>query len=130
GGELEGALAQSLVELAPVIYGDDNVRIRLTLDDNKADDLTDNQGAVVDAAVGNPLVEAAVQSPDYAHRLDHLSGEIHASTQTALLDSAALMQRTLAGRMRGHIGVDQCLNAPVAARPSPDNRSERKPAAC
>ncbi|NYT84989.1 autotransporter domain-containing protein [Pollutimonas harenae] len=111
GGELEGNLAASLVKLDPVIYGDDVVKIRLSVDEAKQLTLTHNQNAVVEAAQANPAVQKAVQMANYADALDHLSGEIHASTQTALLDTGNLMQRTLVNRMRGNSGSPSCANA-------------------
>ncbi|AEC18724.1 serine protease [Pusillimonas sp. T7-7] len=110
GGELEGSLAKSLVKLDPVIYGDDVVKIRLSIDQAKQLTLTDNQDAVLTAAGTNPAVQQAAQMDNYADALDHLSGEIHASTQTALLDTGNLMQRTLVNRMRGNSGSPSCAN--------------------
>ncbi|WP_167670785.1 autotransporter domain-containing protein [Allopusillimonas ginsengisoli] len=125
GGELEGSLAASLVKLDPVIYGDDVVKIRLSVDEAKQLTLTHNQNAVVEAAQTNPAVQKAVQMANYADALDHLSGEIHASTQTALLDTGNLMQRTLVNRMRGNSGSPSCVNTE-----GPDQDGERKDAAC
>lgn len=110
GGELEGSLAASLVKLDPVIYGDDVVKIRLSVDEAKQLTLTHNQNVVVEAAQTNPAVQKAVQMDSYADALDHLSGEIHASTQTALLDTGNLMQRTLVNRMRDNSGAPSCAN--------------------
>src|SRR5690606_14678209 len=72
--------------------------------------LTDNQDAVLTAAGTNPAVQQAAQMANYADALHHLSGEIHASTQTALLDTGNLMQRTLVNRMRGNGGAPSCAN--------------------
>lgn len=109
GGALEGSLAGSLVTLDPVMYGDDDVKIRLSMDRSKLPVLTRNQKALVDAAVAsNPAVQKAVQTADYADALNHLSGEIHAGTQTALLDTGNLMQRTVSNRIRGNAGSPAC----------------------
>ncbi len=120
GGELEGSLASSLVKLDPVIYGDDIVKIRLSVDKAKQLTLTHNQNAVVEAAQTNPAVQKATQMAGYADALDHLSGEIHASTQTALLDSGTLMRRTLANRMRGNAGSPSCADTVGSDRDKTD----------
>lgn len=112
-GELTGSLAQSLVKLDPVNYGDDNVKIRVSLDDDKVDDarngLSSNQNATLDGVLSvlgrNAAADAAVTSADYKNALNQLSGEIHGSTQTALMNSSHLLVNTLSDRMRANQGA-------------------------
>src|SRR5699024_10903588 len=47
----------------------------------------------------------AISSSGYAGALDQLSGEIHASTQTALLDTGDMVIRTLSSHMHGGEGL-------------------------
>ncbi len=54
-------------------------------------------------------------SPDtLAGNMDQLSGELHASTQSALLGAGNLVQRTIAQRIRGNIGAGLVAGAPMA----------------
>lgn len=46
--------------------------------------------------------------------MDQLSGELHASTQSALLNTGSLVQRTLGQRMRGNLGAGLVAGAPIA----------------
>lgn len=86
---------------------------------------TANQTAVgnaLDAASSAPPTglkllydEILNSSPDtLGSNMDQLSGELHASTQSALLTTSGLVQRTLGQRMRGNIGAGLEAGAPMA----------------
>src|SRR5699024_7109676 len=100
GGELKGAMAHPLLQLEPIVYTSDEARIRLSIDADKASDLTANQHAVLEHMGNNPAALVAVASAQYQSALDNLSGELHASTQTALLDISDTLVRTLSSRLR------------------------------
>jgi outer membrane autotransporter protein len=46
--------------------------------------------------------------------MDQLSGELHASTQSALLNTSGLVPRTLSQRLRGNLGAGLVAGAPTA----------------
>jgi subtilase-type serine protease len=46
--------------------------------------------------------------------MDQLSGEVHASTQSALMSTSNVVQRTLADRMRGNVGAGMLPGEPLA----------------
>jgi outer membrane autotransporter protein len=49
-----------------------------------------------------------------AAAMDQLSGEVHASTQAALMSVSSVVQRTLGDRMRGNVGAGMMPGAPLA----------------
>jgi subtilase-type serine protease len=86
---------------------------------------TSNQksvGAALDAhsdetPAGMPGVYDAVLNDDgssLAAAMDQLSGEVHASTQSALMSTSSVVQRTLGNRMRGNVGAGMMPGAPLA----------------
>lgn len=119
-----------IVKLTPV-YGANAVAVRLTVDEKKVEELplTENQQEVVDntlptvtppvdgtpPAVTNPAVEEAYQSPEPAKAFDQLSGEVHASTRSALIASASLLPNTISQRLRGNLDNGMAAGAPTAS---------------
>ena len=108
---LDDSLAKTIVKLDPVNYGDrSNVTVSLSVDDNKLSasrsSLSANQNATLDGVVSvagkNAAADAAVMSPNLGGALDQLSGEAHAGTQSALLNSSALIVRTLSNTLRAN----------------------------
>ncbi|NGM88240.1 autotransporter domain-containing protein [Parapusillimonas sp. SGNA-6] len=86
---------------------------------------TSNQhavGAVLDAGsdvtpAGMSAVYDAILNDDGSGMpavMDQLSGEVHASTQSALMSTSSVVQRTLEDRMRGNVGAGMLPGAPVA----------------
>jgi len=123
GGALDDSFAGTLVKLDPVKYGANDVRISLSVDADKAADrggLSRNQNATLDGVLSvagrNAAADAALQMQTAARRdaLDQLSGEAHASTQAALMQSGDLVARALASRMRGNLGAGMLPGAPIA----------------
>ncbi|WP_206750837.1 autotransporter outer membrane beta-barrel domain-containing protein [Pollutimonas thiosulfatoxidans] len=117
---LDGSFVGTLVELNPVNYGANYVRISLS---KNADALaaeratwSRNQSAVMSGLGGNPLdYTVATMQPDVRKdALNQLSGEVHASTQSALLNNSSLITRTLTNRMRGNLGAGMQAGAPTA----------------
>ncbi|HUH88701.1 MAG TPA: autotransporter domain-containing protein, partial [Pusillimonas sp.] len=122
GEILDGSFDGTLVTLDPVKYGSNHVRIRLSLD-RAADDRTGytfNQNAAMDMAVSvagqNPVADTVVfmQPGERKDALNQLSGELHGSTQAALLQNSSLVSRTLIQRMRANLGAGMLPGAPVA----------------
>lgn len=120
---LDSSFAGTLVKLDPVIYDPQDVQVTLSVDNsavsNKRAGLSANQNATLDGVLSvagkNTAADAALQSTDTGGVLNQLSGEVHASTQAALLNTGDLMVRTLADRMRGNLGAPMAAGAPVAA---------------
>lgn len=102
------SFANARVKLDPVRYGLSDVKISLSADDAAIDRSvwSANQQAtyqgVLSAGTGNPLAFAVLASPDMAQSLNQISGELHASTQSALLSAGELVSRTVLNRMRGN----------------------------
>ena len=114
------SFANARVKLDPAKYGQKDVKVSLSVDQAKVDrsDWSGNQNATYDGlmSVGsaNTLAFAALASPDIKSTLNQLSGEAHASTQSALLNSGNLLVRTLSSRMRGNAGAGLLAGAPTA----------------
>ncbi|NYT86652.1 autotransporter outer membrane beta-barrel domain-containing protein [Pollutimonas harenae] len=110
------------VKLDAAKFGDNTVKIVLSPDTAAIDELrkgwTSNQNATWDgllsAASGNALSGAVLSSPDMQDALNQLSGELHGSTQTALLNNSQLVTRTLSNRMRANLGAGLQAGAPTA----------------
>jgi outer membrane autotransporter protein len=111
-----------LVKLEPVKYSKTDVKIVLSTDASKIETkragLTANQNATLDGVISvagkNASADAALLSTDTGGALNQLSGELHASTQSALLNSSSLLTTTIAKRMRGNVGAGMMAGAPVA----------------
>lgn len=103
---LDSSFANTLVRLDPVKYGSKDVFVSLSVDQSKVaavrQGLTSNQSHTLDGALSvagmNSAADAAFVSSSPASALNQLSGEIHASTQSALLQSTSLVQRAVLGR--------------------------------
>jgi outer membrane autotransporter protein len=111
---VDASLANTIAKLDPVKYGDrSNVMVSLSVDESKLStsrsSLTANQNATLDGVVSvagnNSAADAAVLSTDLGGALNQLSGEVHASTQSALLNSSNLIVRTLSNTMRANAGA-------------------------
>ncbi|MFW7341223.1 autotransporter domain-containing protein [Pollutimonas sp. H1-120] len=119
---LDGSFAGALVKLDPVKYGDNSVRVRLSLDQSKADalvpTLSSNQRAVYGGVLSvmgrNSAADAALQSSNPKDALNQLSGEVHGSTQSALYSAGGLLVSTVGNRMRGNVGAGLLAGAPMA----------------
>lgn len=104
--ELDGSFAQTLARLDPVKYGAKDVFVSLSVDQSKVaalrQGLTSNQSHTLDGALSvaglNSAADAAFTSSSPANALNQLSGEIHASVQSALLQSTSLVQRAVLDR--------------------------------
>ncbi|WP_449390999.1 autotransporter outer membrane beta-barrel domain-containing protein [Eoetvoesiella caeni] len=119
---LDNSFAGTLVKLDPVKYGAKDVKVSLSVDNSAAQakraGLSGNQNATLDGVLSvagkNTAADAALQSTDTAGAMNQLSGEVHASTSSALLAAGGLVQRTVAQRMRGNLGVGMMAGAPTA----------------
>ncbi|NGM88237.1 autotransporter domain-containing protein [Parapusillimonas sp. SGNA-6] len=119
---LNDSFANTLVNLDPVKYSQKDVKISLSVDTSKVaakrSGLTANQNATLDGVISvagrNGSADAALLSADTGGALNQLSGELHASTQSALLNSSSLLTTTIAKRMRGNVGAGMMAGAPVA----------------
>ncbi|WP_178372325.1 autotransporter outer membrane beta-barrel domain-containing protein [Pollutimonas bauzanensis] len=126
---LDGSLADTLVRLDPVKYNPQDVKISLSVDPGKVAagrlGLSRNQNAVLDGALSvagrNTTVDAALLMPAAQRNdaLNQLSGEAHASTQSALHSSAGLLVSTVSSRMRGNAGAGMMAGAPIAQASGP-----------
>ncbi|TKR54863.1 autotransporter domain-containing protein [Allopusillimonas ginsengisoli] len=120
--ELDSSFAKTLVKFDPVKYGAKDVKISLSADNSKIDaaraGLSSNQNATLDGVLSvagrNSSADAALQSTDTKGSLNQLSGEVHASTQTALMNSSGVVARTLSNRMRSNLGAGMVAGAPTA----------------
>src|SRR3546814_19501824 len=98
------------------------VQISLSADTSTIDairkDLSSNQNATLDGVISvagqNASADAALQSSDPKDALNQLSGELHASTQTAMLNNSQLVTRTLSNRMRANLGAGMQDGDPTA----------------
>ncbi len=114
------SFANVRVKLDPVAYGQKDVKVSLSADMDQIDrgNWSSNQTAtyegLMSAGSGNALAFAVLASPDMEDALNQLSGESHASTQAALLNSGDLLVRTLSARMRGNQGAGLVAGAPTA----------------
>lgn len=119
---LDDTFANTLVRLDDAKYGANTVSISLSADDEVIDqrraDLSSNQNATLDGALSvmgqNASADAALQSSNYRDALNQLSGDLHASTQAALLQNSSIVSRTLTQRMRGNLGAGWLPGASLA----------------
>jgi len=121
---LGDSFAGTLVQLDPVQYGASDVRISLSVDQDAAADrtgLSGNQSATLDGLLSvtgrNAVADAVSQLPagERAQALDQLSGEVHASTQAALLQAGGLVSRTVSQRLRANLGAERLPGDPLAS---------------
>src|SRR5690606_6646547 len=79
-----------------------------------------NQNATLDGALSvagrNASADAVMLMQPEARKdaLNQLSGELHGSTQAALLNASGLVVRTLSNRMRANLGAGYSAGAPTA----------------
>lgn len=125
--KLNSSFADTLVTLDPVKYGSQDVKVSLSIDSgkvaNKRIGLSANQNATLDGVISvagqNTSAGAALVSTDTQGVLNQLSGEVHGSTQSALLSSGGQLVRTLSNRMRANLGSPMMAGAPVAQASGP-----------
>jgi len=109
---LDSSFAGTLVQLDPVKYGAQDVKVSLSVNNSaieaKRAGFSANQNAALDGVLSvaghNTAADAALQSTDSGGALNQLSGESFASTASALLASSGLVQRTLTQRLQGNVG--------------------------
>ncbi|ROT45619.1 autotransporter domain-containing protein [Pusillimonas sp. NJUB218] len=119
---LDSSFDGTLVKLNATQYGAKDVKISLSFDAAKVakirPGLSANQNATLDGVTSvegeNAAVDAVAVSSDPADALNQLSGELHGSTQSALLSGASVITKTLSNRMRGNLGAGMSPGAPVA----------------
>lgn len=119
---LDSSFDGTLVKLNATKYGSKDVKVSLSADDAKVaakrPGLSANQNATLDGVLSvagqNASADAALQSTDTAGAMNQLSGEVHGSTQSALLSGASVITKTLSNRMRGNLGAGMSAGAPVA----------------
>ncbi|WP_158306416.1 autotransporter domain-containing protein [Pusillimonas sp. T7-7] len=119
---LDASFDGTLVKLDAAKFGANTVQISLSADTSAIDairkDLSSNQNATLDGVISvagqNASADAALQSSDPKDALNQLSGELHGSTQTALLNNSQLVTRTLSNRMRANLGAGMQAGAPTA----------------
>lgn len=119
---LDSSFDGTLVKLNATQYGAKDVKISLSFDAAKVakirPGLSANQNATLDGVTSvegeNAAVDAVAVSSDPAGALNQLSGEVHGSTQSALLSGASVITKTLSNRMRGNLGAGMSAGAPVA----------------
>jgi outer membrane autotransporter protein len=119
---LDSTFAGTLVNLDPVKYSQKDAKVSLSVDTSKVSakrsGLSANQNATLDGVISvagrNASADAALLSTDTGAAMNQLSGELHASTQSALLNSSSLLTNTIAKRMRGNVGAGMVAGAPVA----------------
>jgi len=119
---LDSSFDNTLVKLDPVKYDGNTVKVSLSVDNSKVASkrvgLSSNQNAALDGVLSvagqNASADAALQSTDTAGAMNQLSGEVHASTQSALMNNSALVTRTISNRMRANVGAGMSAGAPVA----------------
>ncbi|MDX3894059.1 autotransporter domain-containing protein [Pusillimonas sp.] len=119
---LDDTFAGTLVQLDPVKYGSNDVKISLSVDGAAIDrtGYSANQSATLDGALSvagrNASADAVMFMQPDARKdaLNQLSGELHGSTQAALLQSSSLVSRTLTQRLRANLGAGMLPGAPTA----------------
>jgi len=112
----------TLVKLDPVKYGAKDVKVSLSVNNEAVDrtGLSANQNATLDGVLSvagqNASADATLLMQPDARKdaLNQLSGELHGSTQAALLQNSSLVSRTLSARMRGNLGAGMLPGAPTA----------------
>ncbi|CAP40521.1 autotransporter domain-containing protein [Bordetella petrii] len=110
---LDDSFANTLVSLDPVKYAAKDVKVSLSVDQakvaGKRENLSSNQNHTLDGVISvagrNSAADAALTSTDSQAALNQLSGEIHASTQSALLYSGNLVRQTLSDRLLANLGA-------------------------
>ena len=121
--QLGDTFAGTLVKLDPVKYGAKDVKVSLSVDEEKTIDrtgLSTNQNATLDGVLSvagkNASADATLLMQPDARKdaLNQLSGELHGSTQAALLQSSSLVSRTLTQRLRANLGAGMLPGAPTA----------------
>ena len=122
GGGISGQFASTSVNLAfltPVLsYATNAVTLSLERNDITFNTVaqTPNQQAVAAAAnplgFGNPVYDALVvlDAPTARHAFDQLSGEIHASTRTAIADNDHYMRDAINAHLAGQSNSANGLN--------------------
>ncbi|PVY60357.1 outer membrane autotransporter protein [Pusillimonas noertemannii] len=119
---LDDTFAGTLVKLDPAKFGANDVKVSLSVDGDAIDrtGLSSNQSATLDGALSvagqNASADAVMFMQPDARKdaLNQLSGELHGSTQAALLQTSSLVSRTLSARMRGNLGAGMQPGAPTA----------------
>ncbi|WP_167752843.1 autotransporter outer membrane beta-barrel domain-containing protein [Pusillimonas caeni] len=120
--QLGDTFAGTLVKLDPVKYGAQDVKVSLSVDQEAIDrtGYSANQNATLDGALSvagkNASADAVMLMQPDARKdaLNQLSGELHGSTQAALLQSSSLVSRTLTQRLRANLGAGMLPGAPTA----------------
>lgn len=105
-GTLQLAIARNDVAFAPYLG---------TANQKAAGNALDAASSAPPAGLKPVYDEVLNSSPDtLAGNMDQLSGEVHASAQSALLNAGALVPRTLSQRLRGNLGAGLVAGAPTA----------------
>src|SRR5690606_32657229 len=120
--KLGDTFAGTLVKLDPTKYGDKDVKVSLSADHSAIDRTGDSstQNATLDGVLSvagqNPAADAVMLMQPDARKdaLNQLSGELHGSTQAALLQNSSLVTRALTQRIRGNLGAGMLPGAPTA----------------
>src|SRR5690606_36795814 len=120
--KLGDTFAGTLVKLDPTKYGEKDVKVSLSADHSAIDrtGYSSNQNATLDGVLSvagqNPAADAVMlmQSDARKDALNQLSGELHGSTQAALLQNSSLVTRALTQRIRGNLGAGMLPGAPTA----------------
>lgn len=120
--KLGDTFAGTLVKLDPTKYGEKDVKVSLSADHSAIDrtGYSSNQSATLDGVLSvagqNAAADAVMLMQPDARKdaLNQLSGELHGSTQAALLQNSSLVTRTLTQRMRGNLGAGMLPGAPTA----------------
>jgi len=118
---LDQSFANTLVSLDPVKYDPKDVFVSLSIDQGKVSaarqGLTANQRSTLDGALSvaglNGAADAAMTSTDTAGALDQLSGEVHASVQSALLQGSGAVRRAIGQQVESGSGTGPSLWAQV-----------------
>ncbi|HEY9223157.1 MAG TPA: autotransporter domain-containing protein [Variovorax sp.] len=111
--QLDDSFANTLVTLDPVKYASKEVSVSLSVDAAKVAaarrGLSFNQSQTLDGALSvageNAAAAAAMTSTDTKGSLNQLSGEVHASTLSAMINSSHLVRNTMSDRLRGNAGA-------------------------
>ncbi|AQZ49488.1 autotransporter domain-containing protein [Martelella mediterranea] len=130
-GEIEGQFASVTSDFAfltpDFIYGASEIGLKLQRNDRDFASLaqTANQAAVaasvesIGFTAGNQLYDAIVMLPDdpdfIRNGFDQLSGEIHASVKSALIEESGIVRGAEADRLRAAFGTVGASSAPVLA---------------
>ncbi|MBV7482929.1 autotransporter domain-containing protein [Bordetella sp. BOR01] len=112
---LDSSFDSTLVGLDPVKVNAQDVKVSLSVDAAKVaakkETLSSNQSNTLDGVVSvagaNTAADAALTSGNVEDSLNQLSGEIHASTQSALLYSGVQVREALSNRLRGGLTTQE-----------------------